>query len=247
MAAADSAATRRRVLADLGEDFIAQSYGGSLNSMFRTWCEFHAHWFGHDSPVLPLTPEKISCLAAMFKAGGYRSFRNYLAKAKDEHLASGFDWGSFLHRAARGATRSVLRALGPPKQSEPLDVPAIVRLKLGADPLVPGGPLDDGRLIECGAMFLTREIECARAEIGHVRTRKDARVAEWLMPVSKSDTAALGTKLAWGCTCDAPVPKRRSKPCACHALLEHLDVLRRILGGAFCEDGVSPLFPNGLG
>eukprot|EP00971_Amphidinium_carterae_P030469 599430-Amphidinium_carterae.1 len=61
-------------------------------------------------------------VSAAFKAGGYRSYTNYLYRAKERHIELGYMWTAELELYAGRCKRSVLRGLGPGKQSLPLPV-----------------------------------------------------------------------------------------------------------------------------
>ena len=56
----------------------------------EVWRKFHCWWFGSDIPVLPLAVEKIKAISSLFKVGGYKSYRNYLSRIKEEHLRAGY-------------------------------------------------------------------------------------------------------------------------------------------------------------
>ena len=78
--------SRNRALQTLELDKAARSARASNASIWRTWQRMHQEWFKHSTPVLPLTPHKIGCVAAMFKAGHYASFSNYVSRAKAMHV-----------------------------------------------------------------------------------------------------------------------------------------------------------------
>ena len=79
--------------------------------------EFHHRMFGDTVPPIPLTVEKVFCVAALFKEGGYRAFRSYLSKAKAMHVLAGHAWEVQLEMAFRKATLSVLRGLWVARRS----------------------------------------------------------------------------------------------------------------------------------
>ena len=60
----------------------------------------------------------------MAKRGGYRSWGNYLSRAKSQHVREGHHWTDQLELAFKEAKRSVERGQGPARQSAPLDVVA---------------------------------------------------------------------------------------------------------------------------
>ena len=50
-------------------------------------------------------------MAALFKAGGYKSYRNYQSRAKDAHIAAGFEVTPELERMLRLCRKAVIRGL----------------------------------------------------------------------------------------------------------------------------------------
>ena len=87
-AAATDYASKTKALGELERDVTAASSTGSRDSLWKTWTCFHHRWFGRSEPPLPLTPEKIKAVASMMKAGKYRSYANYMSRAKDEHIGN---------------------------------------------------------------------------------------------------------------------------------------------------------------
>ena len=81
-----------------------------------------------------LTVEKIERVSALFKAGSYLSFDNYIGRAKAEHFTvvkdSGVDpWPLDLSRAYTEGIRSVGRNSGTSRQSLPVDPVRIILIK----------------------------------------------------------------------------------------------------------------------
>lgn len=126
----------------------AASSGPVLESRLRTWIEFHQAFYaslcmpGDSLPdPFPLTVDHIHGVAALLKAGGYRSAEEYLSRAKDEHVKRGHHWSDQLARARMRAARSVTRGIGPSKQAATYPLAHIPDLKLGAEPIIDGGPI----------------------------------------------------------------------------------------------------------
>eukprot|EP00971_Amphidinium_carterae_P272450 5407658-Amphidinium_carterae.1 len=83
--------------------------------------------------------------------------------AKQAHIDAGGTWSESLDQLARACTRSVLRGLGPARQSAPLDLMAVAALPRDATPNVDLGPVDAVRLVLIMSLFMLREIEAALA------------------------------------------------------------------------------------
>ena len=77
--ALDAAATlegRKRAREEFDRDVHAATTLAPRCSLLRTWTRLHHAWYGDFVPIVPLTCEKITNVAAMFKQGRYRSFGN---------------------------------------------------------------------------------------------------------------------------------------------------------------------------
>ena len=91
------------------------------------------------------------------------SFGNYLSKAKREHINTGGTWNQLLERVGADCVKSVMRGLGPGRQSAPYPLEQVVVLRLHEQPMVEQGPVNPRALAVLGAWFLTREIELSLA------------------------------------------------------------------------------------
>ena len=128
----------------------------------------------------------------MFKRGKYRSWKNYLSRARAEHIRRGGAWTDALAQEARESFRSVLRGIGPARQSASLDSERIHGFGLGTEPMVEGGTTGPGRWAVVATFWVLREIEIVAAPdsnwiIDTARRRNTAR-----LPVTKIDPAATG-------------------------------------------------------
>ena len=69
LGAASNEQEKRLALEALENDIFAASSKPILSSYERLWHELHEAWHGETVPVLPLTPEKVRAVTAMFKRG----------------------------------------------------------------------------------------------------------------------------------------------------------------------------------
>ena len=203
---------------------------------------FHVRWFGSSIELLPLTTEKTYCVAAQFKAQGYRSFANHIDTVSDAHKEQ-YPWGDELDRARRRSLQSTQRGIGPSRQCFEVPISDVHSLLLPADPLVPAGPICPGEWAVVSAFHMTRgaESSCARAD--SVSINEASKTYSWKLPVAKEDPQATGCVRSWGCVCNALV----SGPCPYHAML----TLRREALSRFGQNGCLPpdlpLFPDSDG
>ena len=137
-------------------------------------------WFGPQVPVLPLTVEKIQGVAAQFKRGRYRSFSNYVQRMKDEHEEQGHNWTRPLARTMKKCVRSCERGIGPARQSGVFNIPDVRAQNFPHDPLVEGGPISPGEMLEVGPFYGKRGIELELALYTSYRlTHKNTLVVSW--------------------------------------------------------------------
>ena len=194
------------MIQELQRDRVSASGRGIQQSLTNTWKEFHAA--ARDTAgtalgenYLPLTSTSVELVAAFFKAGGYRSYANYLSAVKIQHIESGHAWTDQLDVAGRWTTRSVLRGIGPARQSKALKLGEIMKMTTDDEPISDGGPRWPLEAIQLGSMFLLRETEMAAARVQDLEFDHDACEVTWKLTASKSDPHALGTSRTWGCLC----------------------------------------------
>ena len=247
LGSAANPATRQEARQQFELGKAANSSRSTNASLWRTWQRFHSEWFGATSAPLPLTPEKVSCIATMFKSGRYISFPNYAARAKAEHVSAYEShqtaWSEELTIAIRDATRSVQRGLGSSRQSMPIDIHRIHGLKLSHDPVVDGGPVSPVQFATLGAFFLTREVEITCAAFVDVVLDRERSEITWRLPVSKSDQRALGTSRTWGCVC----ANDNALVCPFHAAVSHFAHLEKLADSLSVSMASLPLFPGSDG
>ena len=167
--------------------------------------------------MLPLTPHKVHIVGCLLKAGNYRSTGNYLNIAHQMHTESGEMWTQQLELAGKRFMQSSQRGIGPSRQSRPINFELYIMVRVGEEPLVPGGPVGTENLIVLFTMFLMREIEGAMALRRHIVVDLKGLNVTWHLPVSKNDPAALGCQRSWGCTCITTSVIHRA--CPFHAAL----------------------------
>lgn len=229
---------KRAAMDSLLSDMEAASAKGPNAALLRTWQSVHESWFGADAgPAFPLTGEKLRAAGAVFKARGYRSFPNYLTKAKQHHIRITGSWPILLDQEAREVKRSVRRGLGPSRQSEPLQVEKVAELPTeqlsASEPIVSGGPIGAWNLAVLGVFFILREIELSLSLASSVTLNFVTKVVSWLLPSSKTDSAALTTTREWRCLCDA----NTIWLCPFHAAVRQMEFLKDTFGD---ENGALP-------
>ena len=184
---------------------------GNRQSHINTWTEFHVLIFGDSLPVLPITTKKLIPIGAMFKAGDFRSFPNYITSIKSHHLDEGHSWGGVLAHVTTWVSRSVSRGIGPPRQSAPLPMTKVMALNKSYAPLVADGPCNPQATFLLAAIFLLREVEMSATRMEHLSFESEQQVLTWQLSSSKTDPEAHGVERSWGCLCGSP-----QLPCPYH-------------------------------
>ena len=82
--------------------------------------------------AFPLTVDIIANVASLFKKGRYASYKNYVGRAKAEHIATQHihcvSWSDQLAEEVRQSINSCDRGLGPTRQSRPIDIARVAEL-----------------------------------------------------------------------------------------------------------------------
>lgn len=147
LAAAKTPQLLQQTIETFLQDRYALSTQKSRETCLRTWVTMHVNAYQHEPicpPPFPLSVDSIQRVSSLFKAGNYLSFDNYILRAKSEHLATcptSGSWTLELSTAVKDAMRSVNRHTGTSRQSRPLPLRHIVKLNIGAEPIVANGPI----------------------------------------------------------------------------------------------------------
>jgi hypothetical protein len=225
---------------ELVQDRHARSSKAAIASWLNTWRKFHVLAFRDCSPAVPLypiTPATLISVAALFKAGGYRGFPNYLSAAKGAHIEAGFVWDQLMTHTGSWVSRSVLRGIGPARQSCCFQYAQLCLLARPHAPLVVGGPQSPIHMVLLACIFLLREVEVSNSMRSAWSLNSDTQELTWHLPASKTDHLALGTSRTWGCLCEVG-----GFGCPYHLALEHSNWLQS--SGTATPDLDGPLFPT---
>ena len=150
----------------------------------------------------------------MFKAGGCKSYRNYQSRAKDAHIAAGFEVSPQLDRMLRLCRQAVIRGLAGPVRSEAFCLERVCSALEGVTEAISiGGPVFPLAIVVTAVFFLLRELEAASATWDDVVMSDDAKTITLTLPSSKTDWAAKGCRSTWGCVC------LQGRPCVCHTMM----------------------------
>ena len=235
---------RQQALEELVRDYTSTSAQGPAASVLRTWEIMHYRMHDAHIPVYPLTADKIARVAAAFKSCGYRSFANYLTRAKEQHIQMYQDWGPDLVLEGRRSVRSVTKGIGPVAQRTPLDIERIMQGQqddpLNWHPLVEQGPIGPHQLVIVGTFFMLREAEASLLLTGNVKIEEWSQTVTLKLPSSKTDPSAASVDRSWGCLCNT----HQEVGCPYHQATKQMKILRKRFG-AHLES--VPFFPTMLG
>ena len=87
---------------------------------------------------------------------------------KDRHIEITGDWPLSLYGAAKSVAKSVTRGIGPPRQSDSIDIEKIHLLDIPWDLGIKGFPVGSKQFAIVGTFYMTREIELSLAMRSHV-------------------------------------------------------------------------------
>ncbi len=183
-------------------DRHARSSTAAISSCLNTWKRFNTIAFKNFTPAVPfypVAPCTLVHIAALFESGGYRAFPNYLSAAKTAHIEGGFEWSQQLAHTGSWVTRSVLRGIGPARQSCSFQYSQLCALARPHEPLVAGGSHSPFHFVMLACIFLLREVEISNSIRSAWCLNSDTMELTWHLPSSKSDHLALGTRRTWGC------------------------------------------------
>ena len=139
-----------------------------MGSWRATWDQFHVAVIRDSTtPVqaLPLTPLSLVKVASLFKKCGYSSFPNYLTTIRAAHIEDGYDWCQLLTHTGVRCARSVMRGIGPARESYAFDFGRLLALLRPWQPIANGGPVQPVQLALLASMFLLREVEVSNSMI----------------------------------------------------------------------------------
>ena len=106
----------------------------------KTWFKFRHLIFGSDTNPTPFIASGLKAVAPLFKGLGYRSFHSYSSNIKPAHINAGHGWADQLDQVCAWANKSVLRGIGPARQSAPLKLALVLGLERSSTPFTPDGP-----------------------------------------------------------------------------------------------------------
>ena len=231
---------RTEAMDSLIRDMYSASSKKPRASHARAWEKMHVAWYGPDTPQFPLTPEKLLAVAALFKAGRYRSISNPLSQAKAAHIELGGRWTEQLALVAKRIDRSITRGIGPASQCRSVDLWEICLLS-DPDELNSSGPLGPTNMIVGCSFFILREIEISLALWKSISFDTTKHTVTWMLAASKCDFKALGKVRTWGCVCSEA---DGNEPCPYHALRAQRQLVEDTLGMTGSELDACPVFPT---
>ena len=230
---------------ELVADRHAASGTATAASLLRGWDHYHVLSHRHlpEPPsTYPVTADSIIRVGSLFKKAGYRSFPNYMSAAKARHIEGppAAEWTQLHEHTGKWVSRSVLRGIGPSRQSCPFHFKRLCGLTKQTTPLVDGGPMQPMHLALLSTLFLLREVEAGTAKVSAWSFDHADLEISWNLPGSKTDPVALGTSRTWGCLCEL-----RDFACPYHLAVEHSQWL--LEHPTLRSDGDAPLFPTACG
>ena len=174
---------REATLASFKRDVWAPSNQKPQASRWRTWSKVCDAW---GIPALPLSRDGIEKVAASFKAGGYRSARQYFARARREHvLQMKAEVPPDVLLCMRDALRSLERGIGGPALKDAFRFEEVVLPSPFEE--IPSARRQAVCMLVLGCWFLLREIEIAALQSKHLTVDCERMEVTLTLAASKCD------------------------------------------------------------
>ena len=222
----------------LSDDLLAPSTRPSVESRLRTWQAICEAW---GQPSFPLTIDNVRRASASFKAGRYRSAKQYFAIVSTyQQRELGLPVDPMVRQAMKDHIRSTERGLGPSQLKEAFMMPMIgplVQLH-DRDPFAATTVAHAVDVIILGVWWMLREVELAAARAQHLQVYNNT--VTLTLPFSKTDSGGHMVSRSLECACSDAVHAF----CPFHAAIRHRTRLARRFGR---EPTTEPLLPDSDG
>lgn len=136
---------------------------------------------------LPLTPEKITTLAAILDATGMKAGDQYLSEAKAMHIEEGHGWEVGLERQMATCKRAMQRDKGPETRAKEVRVQDISDDKWEETTEIEGEPKRPSWSYAWAAIWMLRAIEAAQVMAKHVNIDFKTKNVKLYIAKSKTD------------------------------------------------------------
>ena len=226
----------KRAVTELRDNMLAKSTRGPYESRLRTWNRLA---FEGRVPAWPITTRTLEVIGAAFRAGAYRSAKEYfLAAFRYQEHDLRIEVDPLLRRFANRVIKAIVRGLPGSRLKEAFPLPALTPLVNFADRAAfdPERAAHSVDVFVLAVWFMLREIEVAAARVRDMVVSPGLLVLD--LPLHKT---AMGgertlTRRSLRCACGAATHPL----CPVHAAMRHL--VR--LGAAGLLASAGPLFPG---
>ena len=213
---------------------LAKSTRRPYESRLRTWNRLA---FEGKVPAWPIATRTLEVIGAAFRAGAYRSAKEYfLAAFRYQEHDLRLEVDPILRRFANRVIKAIVRGLPGSRLKEAFPLPALAPLVCFADRAAfdPARAAHSADVFVIAVWFMLREIEVAAARVGDMVVSPGLVVLD--LPLHKTATGGERTLTRRSLRCGAA-----TRPlCPVHAAMRHL--VR--LGAAGLLASAGPLFPG---
>ena len=226
----------KRAVTELRDNMLAKSTRGPYESRLRTWNRLA---FEGRVPAWPITTRSLEVIGAAFRAGAYRSAKEYfLAAFRYQEHDLRLEVDPLLRRFANRVIKAIVRGLPGSRLKEAFPLPALASLVSFADRAAfdPERAAHSADVFIVAVRFMLREIEVAAARVSDLVVSPGLVVLD--LPLHKTATGGERTltRRSLRCACGAATHPL----CPVHAAMRHL--VR--LGAACLLSSAGPLFPG---
>ena len=187
----------KRAVTELRDNMLAKSTRGPYESRLRTWNRLA---FEGKVPAWPISTRTLEVIGAAFRAGAYRSAKEYfLAAFRYQEHDLGIEVDPLLRRFANRVIKAIIRGLPGSRLKEAFPLPALAPLVNFADRAAfgPARAAHSADVFVIAVWFMLREIEVAAARVSDMVVSPGLVVLD--LPLHKTATGGERTLTRlWG-------------------------------------------------
>eukprot|EP00435_Cladocopium_sp_Y103_P074268 s637_g47.t1 len=224
-------------LAKVRKCFVGKFYSASTlatkNTKRKKILEILANVGGEPFPI---TPDKLTTLAAVLVSTGMKAGDQYLGEAKSLHIEGGFHWDQLLERQLATCRRAMQRDKGPEVRAQEVKLSEIKEEQWKAMSNKKNEPRRPTWSYAWATVWMLRAVEAAQVLARHVIVAVDQKQVKLFIAKSKTDQRGAGVWRTLACcgktTCDLDCP---------------FGLAVKALNDLTTMDGSGPLFPDSEG
>eukprot|EP00438_Fugacium_kawagutii_P030047 Skav201343 [mRNA] locus=scaffold1389:351053:352966:+ [translate_table: standard] len=190
----------RKWVAAIKKEFVAKFFAKSTwatkNTKRKKIIEIMENLGG---VVFPLDTDRIVEVASVLDSTGMRAADQYLAEAKAMHLEEGHEWTTLLETKMSMCKRAMARNRGPEERAKEVTLHELPKETWEEVTRKKHAPKRVAWSYAWALIWMLRSTEAAGVKKGHVKINGEKKEVSLLIPVSKTDQRAAGTRRTLKC------------------------------------------------